>query len=119
MYQQTHTYTFGLYTVSGSKVADGSAVITSGYTSGTVDVTWSNVGSAYQVSADKKTLYLPLGVTYELRETTETIGGRALKTPSGMTAGNGYFYYRFTASSFTTRAEGSAGAPLMLAMISA
>lgn len=97
-----HTYTFGLYTVSGSKVADGSAVISSGYTSGTVDVTWSNVGSAYQVSADKKTLYLPLGVTYELRETTETIGGRALKTPSGMTAGNGYFYYRFTASSFTT-----------------
>ena len=93
-----HSFDFELWdTTANKKVATGIAAVQADVYSAATPVVWSNVASGYAVLANNQLRIIPAH-SYQIRETTTSVGGRALNCPAGWTQfKDEYFYLNFSA----------------------
>ena len=92
------TYDFELWDMTANKkVASGSATVPSDASATSLTpVVWSDIAAGYSAASDDQLVIIPTH-SYQVRETTTAIRGRALNCPSGWKRYNGeYFYFDFS-----------------------
>lgn len=96
------TYVFELWdNTADTRVAAGKASVPSGSNGSTVTpVVWSGIAAGFSSGPDNSLMIIP-GHKYQVMETTLTVNGADLETPSGWTKGTAHgktcFYQTFTA----------------------
>ncbi|MCR4556987.1 MAG: VaFE repeat-containing surface-anchored protein [Saccharofermentans sp.] len=122
-----YSYNFELWdNTAGVKVADGVASTSSNATGATsTPVVWSNVRSGYNSLPDNRLDLIP-SHTYQIMETTLSVGEIELEVPSEWTKGTVHgkqcFYYSFTSAAGIVRpftATNSINVPLTITKTSA
>ena len=98
------SYSFELWDNTDNKlVASGTATVSSNADSNTLTpVVWTEIADGYSSATGNRLAIIP-GHAYQIMETTMSVNGLDLETPSGWTKGNAHgkscFYQTFTAAS--------------------